>query len=77
MKEASGLLLQKELQRLVQTDMNGVVYQSLSMEQIYRLAQKTMLLPLEYQHILFFKYCFGNTIFEIEEILNIENTKGK
>ena len=77
MKEASGLLLKKELQRLMQTDMNGVVYQSLSIEQINRLAQKTMLLPLEYQHILFYKYCFGNTIFEIEEILNIENTKGK
>ena len=53
MKEASGLLLKKELQRLMQTDMNGVVYQSLSIEQINRLAQKTMLLPLEYQHILF------------------------
>jgi hypothetical protein len=77
MKEASGLLLQTELQRLVEADMSGVVYQSLSMEQINKLARKINLLPLEYQHILFLKYCYENTIFEIDKILEIENTKGK
>lgn len=77
MKEASGLLFQIELQRLEDVEWSGILHQSLPMEQINRLAGKIALLPPEYQHILFFKYCFGNTIFEIEEILNIENTKGK
>lgn len=77
MKEASGLLLQTELERLIETDRSGIVYQSLSKEQINKLAQKIILLPLEYQHILFLRYCFENTVFEIDKILEIDNTNGK
>lgn len=76
-KEASGLLFQTELQRLIETDRSGIVYQSLSKEQINKLAQKIILLPLEYQHILFLRFCFKNTIFEIDKIMEIENTNGK
>ncbi|MEG2511816.1 MAG: DUF4367 domain-containing protein [Acetivibrio sp.] len=77
MKEVSGLLLQKELQRLMEADTNGIVYQSLSMEQSNKLARKITLLPLEYQHILFLKYYFKNSVFEIDKIFDIENIKGK
>jgi hypothetical protein len=77
MRDASGFILQKELQKLMELDMREAIYQSLSMEQINRLAQKINLLPLEYQHLLFFKYCFGSSIIEIDEILKPENTEGK
>ena len=34
-------------------------------------------MPFEYCSILFFHYCFENTAYEIDDILQIENTKSK
>lgn len=77
MKDACKISLQTELQKLTELDSNQIVYQSLSKEQIYQLAQKINFLPFEYRNLLFFRYCFENTTFEIGNILEIENAKSK
>ena len=71
MKDACKISLQTELQKLTELDSNQIVYQSLSKEQIYQLAQKINFLPFEYRNLLFFRYCFENTTFEIGNILEI------
>lgn len=77
MKDVCGLSLQTELQRIAELDISKIVYQSLSVEQTNRLAKKINLLPLEYQHILFFRYCFNSTPSEVENILEIEDAMSK
>lgn len=77
MKDACGLSLQTELQRIAELDIDNIVYQSLSSEQTNELAKKINLLPLEYKNILFFRYCFKSTPSEVENILEIENAMGK
>lgn len=77
MKDVCKISLQTELQKLTELDSNELAYQSLSKEQIYKLAQKINLLPLEYCNLLFFRYCFENTTFEIGRILEIENAESK
>lgn len=76
MKEACKISLQTELQKLNKLD-GKIVYQSLSKEQIYQLAQKIIFLPFEYRNLLFFRHCFESTVFEIEKILEIENAENK
>ena len=77
MQKVSELALQSRLQKLSEMDMSAIKYNSLSEEQIDILAVKINLLPIEYQNILFFRYCFGNKYNEIDNLLGIENTKEK
>lgn len=77
LKDVFELAFQNELQKLTELDMSKIVYQSLSAEQIDKLALKIDLLPLEYRNILFFRYCFNNTPSETDKILEIENAKYK
>lgn len=77
MKNVSELALQARLEKLNNLDTSAIVYSSLSTVQINKLAAKINLLPSEYQNILFFRYCFESTDYEIENILETENTKKK
>ena len=77
MKDVCQLSLQDELERITKLNMNSIMYRSLSTEQINELAIKIELLPLEYRNILFFRYCFNNTSFETEKILETENSISK
>ena len=77
MKEISEFSLQTELQKLTELDINEIVYQSLTKEQVSNLAQKIMFLPFEYRSLLFFRYCFETTPFEAGKILEIENAESK
>lgn len=77
LKDIFELSLQAELKKSRDLDINNLVYHSLSVEQINRLAEKIGLLPLEYGHILFFHYCFTNSTSEIENILGIQDVEGK
>lgn len=77
MKEACKVSLQTELQKLAGLDRSEIVYQSLSKEQTYKLAHKINFLPLEYRNFIFFRYYFENTAFEIDKILEKENTENK
>jgi hypothetical protein len=77
LKEVFQLSLQDELERMIKLNMNSIIYQSLSDEEVEQLAIKIDLLPLEYPSILFFRYCFNNTPSETDKILEIENSIGK
>lgn len=77
MKSVSELALQSRLKNLSLIDMSTIVYSSLSPDQIDKLAVKINLLPSEYQNILFFRYCFESTDYQIDNLLEIENTKDK
>ncbi len=77
MKNVSELALQSRLEKLSVLDISTIVYSSLSAYQINKLAVKINLLPSEYQNILFFRYCFESTSYEINNLLGIENTKSK
>lgn len=77
MKEVCELSLQIELQKIAELDIRDISYKSLSIEQSSHLAKKIGLLPLEYQNILLLRYCFDNTIPEIDKVLGIENSEGK
>jgi len=77
MKSVSELALQARLQKLNNLDMSTIVYSSLSADQMNNLAVKINLLPSEYQNILFFRYCFESSDYEINNILGIEDTKNK
>lgn len=77
MKDACKLSLQNEIERMNEFDIKNIVYKTLSNEQIDKLVKKIKLLPFEYQNILFFRYYFNNTPSETEEILEIQNVKGK
>ncbi len=77
MKDVCKLSLQSELQKLTELDISNIVYQSLSTDQINRLVQKINFLPFEYRNILFFRYYFENTVFDIDKVLKIEDTEGK
>lgn len=77
MKDVCELSFQNELQEIGKLDVNNIVYETLSKEQINRLAKKVELLPFEYRNILFFRYCFNNTPSETDKILKIENSKNK
>lgn len=77
MKDACKISLQTELQKLIELDRNQIVYQSLSKEQVHKLAHRINFLPFEYRNLLFFRYYFENTIFEISKILEIEDTESK
>lgn len=76
-KDVSQLSLEDELQKLSKLNTDKIVYQPLSDEQVDQLAEKIVLLPLEYRNILFFRYCFNTTPSETEEILEIENSISK
>lgn len=77
MEEVCDLLFQIESQHLAELDMTEIVYQSLPMEQIKKLAQKINLLPFEFSNMLFLRYCFESSFFEIDETLEIKNSLGK
>lgn len=77
MKDLCQLSLQYELEGISKLNMNNIIYQPLSDDQINELAIKIGLLPLEYRNILLFRYCFNNTSSETEKILGIENSIGK
>lgn len=77
MKVVSQLSLEDELKKLSKINTENIAYQPLSDEQVYQLAEKIALLPLEYRNILFFRYCFNTTPSEIEEMLDIENSISK
>lgn len=77
LKEVFQLSLQDELERMIKLNMNSIIYQSLSDEEVEQLAIKIGFLPLEYRSILFFRYCFNNTPSETDKILEIENSIGK
>lgn len=65
------------LQTLDNLDRDKISYKALSLEQIENLAEKINLLPFDYQDILIFRYCFGNTDREIDKILETGNTREK
>ncbi|HHX62449.1 MAG TPA: DUF4367 domain-containing protein [Epulopiscium sp.] len=77
LKEVFQLSLQDELERMIKLNMNSIIYQSLSDEEVEQLAIKIGLLPSEYRSILFFRYCFNNTPSETDRLLEIENSIGK
>lgn len=77
LKEVFQLSLQDELERMIKLNMNSIIYQSLSDEEVEQLAMKIGLLPSEYRSILFFRYCFNNTPSETDRIIEIENSIGK
>ena len=76
-KEVFQLSLHDELERMIQLNMNSIIYQPLSDQEVEQLAIKIGLLPLDYRNILLLRYCFNNNPSEIEKILEIENTIGK
>lgn len=77
MRYVCHLSLQDELERMDKLSMNSIRHQSLSDDQVNQLARKIVLLPSEYRNILFFRYCFNNTSYETENILEIENAISK
>ncbi|WP_326906519.1 DUF4367 domain-containing protein [Sedimentibacter sp. MB31-C6] len=77
MKDVCELSFRDELQKINDLDNNNIIYESLTKEDINRLAKKIELLPFEYRNILFFRYCFNSTLFETDKILKIENSKKK
>lgn len=77
MKDVCELSFQDELKKINDLDNNNIIYESLTKEEINRLAKKIELLPFEYRNILFFRYCFNSTPFETDKILKIENSKNK
>lgn len=77
LKEVCQLSLQDELERIIKLNMNSIIYQSLSDEEVEQLAIKIGLLPSEYRSILFFRYSFNNTSSETDRILEIEDSIGK
>lgn len=77
MKDVCELSFQDELQKINDLDINNIIYETLSEEQINNLAKKIGLLPFEYRSVLFFRYCFNNTPSETDKILKIENSKNK
>lgn len=77
MKDVCEISLQNELHEMTQIDMNQITFKTLSGEQINLLAKKIGLLPFDDYNILFFRYCFKNSVSEISKILDIENTEGK
>ena len=77
LKEVCQLSLKDELEKLTKLNMNTIMYQTLSDEEINQLAIQISLLPLGYHNILMFRYCFNNTPSEIDKILETENTVGK
>ena len=77
LKEACQLSLQDELEIMTKLNMNSIIYQSLSNEEVGQLAVKISLLPSEYRGILFLRYSFSNSSSEIDKILEIENSIGK
>lgn len=76
-KEVCKLSFQEELEKFGELDISKIAYQSLTTEQINKLTGKINLLPFEYRSLLFFRYCFGNTVYEIDDILETENTEYK
>ena len=77
MKDVCELSFQDELQKINDLDNNNIIYETLTKEEINRLAKKIELLPFEYRNILFFRYCFKSTPSETDKILKIENSKNK
>lgn len=77
MKDVCELSFQDELQKINDLDNNNIICESLTKEEINRLAKKIDLLPFEYRNILFFQYCFNCTPSETDNILKIENSKNK
>lgn len=77
LKEVCQLSLKEELEKNIKLDMNNIIYQSLSNEEVEELAIKINLLPPEYCRILLFRYCFNSTPPEVDRILGIENSIGK
>lgn len=77
MKELLQLSLNEDVEEFTRLDMDSIIYQSLSNEQIEELARRISLLPAEYRNILFFRYCFDNSPCETDNILGIENSVGK
>ncbi len=77
LKEVFQLSLQDELERMIKLNMNSIIHQSLSDEEVEQLAIKIGLLPSEYRSIIFFRYSFNNTPSETDRILEIENSIGK
>lgn len=77
MKDVCQLSLQDELERMSKLNINSIVYQTLSTQQVNELARKIGLLPSEYRNILFFRYCFNSTPSETSRILETENAVSK
>lgn len=77
MKDVCELSFQDELKKIDDLDNNNIIYETLTKEEINRLAKKIELLPFEYRNILFFRYCFKSTPYETDKILKIENSKNK
>lgn len=77
LKDIFELSLQTEMKKIGELDRNRIVYQSISEEQVNHLVGKIVLLPFEYRSILFFRYCFGNSASEMENILGIQNSEEK
>lgn len=77
LKDACQLSLQEELEEISNTDLSGIIYHSLSDDEVEQLATKINLLPLEYHNILFFRYCFNNTPTETDRILETVDSIGK
>lgn len=77
LKEVVNLSFQREVQKIEEQKVKDIKVQPLSSLQIKRLAKKIKVLPLQYQGMLFFRYCFHNTTTEIEEMLMIENVDDK
>lgn len=75
LREAIEISMQDELDRIVEMN-TGIIYRSLSPDEVNRLAMKINLLPVEHQNILFFRYYFNN-IKQIYNILEIENAEAK
>ncbi|WP_058487021.1 hypothetical protein [Defluviitalea phaphyphila] len=77
MKYACELSLHSELEKMYKLNMDSIMYQTLSSENVNQLARKIGLLPLEYRSILFLRYCFNSTSSEIEKVLETENVISK
>ena len=58
MKDLLQLSLKEEIGGLTNLDMDGLIYDFLSNEEVEELAGKINLLPAEYRNILFFRFCF-------------------
>ncbi len=75
MKNIGDLSFKSELQSLSKLDISKIAYQSLSKDQIEDLTKKINYLPVKYNNILIYRYCFNNNFLELNEFFQVDNSE--
>lgn len=70
-----ALSMKNEFEKIEKLDGNNIKYKELTHQEISKLSEKILLLPFDLSKILYFKYCFNSTAYEIDNVLGTDNSE--